>query len=435
MGALTTDDVRHWDLSVVEQMFETASLIHGAHHNLGEALENGQQRIQGWEGESGDACRAELGKVRVDVNDSGREAERTYQAVRFAAMDISGAKLALDEVDSEAESFGWSITQNWTLDTSATGGIGLDSATYAAEVTRLQAAATQAKSYAERADHELAVAVRAAVGDARLTPDGREVQGPPQAPGQTTPDTVPGPHQGDPGYQTGMTPTLAGSPGDHPPMSLHHRSSDTVPLVDNPPGYNGPAGAERDAAWQRYLSAHDGTTAGSVGQGLVLPNPDAVSDPGLKTLGAAAKQQGVSYAWGGGHVPGKTGVSNGWAQAGDRSETYKDGNRVGFDCAGLARFAMSEGHGGLDISAGPGNSGNTVGQYASLLAAGGRGTAIPDSALQPGDLIYFGTPGSSEHVAVYAGNGLVVQAHQSGEPVEVSPFDLGWTHRAVHVGN
>ena len=435
MGELTPDDVRHWDLDVVHQMFETAAKIHGAHHELGEALQNGHQRIQGWKGESGDACREELDKARRDVNESGREAERTYRAVRFAEMDISGAKVALDDVDNEAASFGWTVTENWTLDTSPTGGIGLDRATYLAEVTRLQNEIAQAKSLAERADHELAVAVRAAVGDAELTPDGREAHGPPQAPPPPAPDKVPGPHKGDPAYATGLKPTLAGDPGDHPPMQLGAKSSDTVKLSDNPPGFNGPAGAERDAAWKQYLSTQDGTKAGVVGNGMVLPNPGAVSDPGLKTLGAAAKQQGVSYAWGGGHEPGKTGVTKGWPQAGDRSEQYQDGNRTGFDCAGLARFATSEGHSGLDISAGDKNPGNTVGQYAKLTAQGGGGRVVSDAELKPGDLVYFGAAGDSEHVAVYAGNGLVVQAHQSGEPVEVSPLDVGWTHRGVHIGS
>lgn len=214
-------------------------------------------------------------------------------------------------------------------------------------------------------------------------------------------------------------------------MQVPKGSSDTVVLQDNPPGYSGPAGAARDAAWQAYLSQQSGATKGSVTSGTVLPNPDAVSDPGLKTVGAAAKQQGVSYTWGGGHLK-DTGVSPGWVVKGDRSETYNDNLRTGFDCAGLARFATDEGR-GTDINVG--DSGNTVGQYAALTAPGGGGTVIPDSVLKPGDLIYYGTPGNSEHVVVYAGNGLVVQAHQSGEPVEVSPIDLGWEHRSVHLGN
>ena len=156
-----------------------------------------------------------------------------------------------------------------------------------------------------------------------------------------------------------------------------------------------------------------------------------MSDPGLKTVGAAAKQQGVSYAWGGGHLPGKPGVSRGWrSDSADSSWTFNDQNRTGFDCSGLARFAAAEGY-GFDINAD--NIGNTVGQEAWLTAAGGQGTAIPDSVLTPGDLIYFGPPGASHHVVVYAGNGMVVQAQGSGEPVEVSPIDLSEQHRNIRL--
>lgn len=430
-GDLTPEDVRHWDLSVIHQVFETAAKRRGSKHQLGEALGHARTRTEDWHGESGDAFREELGKTRADVNAAGRESDRVYSAARNAEMWVSGAKVELADVDAGAETYGWTVTPGWKID----GGDNntnwmYDPLVLSEEQQRLQEELDKAHSDAQTADHELATALRGAVGDAQLDEHGHEV---PQAPGpQKTPDTVPGPHNGDPAYQTGLKPTLAGDPNDRPPMSVPHGSSDTVQLTDNPPGYSGPAGVERDKAWQAYLSQHDAATAGAVSNELRLPNPDAVSDPGLKAVGAAAKQQGVSYAWGGGHVEGKTGVSPGWAQKGDRSETYQDGNRTGFDCAGLARFATDEGH-GFDIS--KGNDGNTVGQYAALTAPGGHGTKIPDSLLKPGDLIYFGTPGDSEHVAVYAGNGLVIQAHQSGEPVEVSPLDVHWQHQAVHVGN
>ncbi|WP_160195283.1 C40 family peptidase [Mycobacterium kyorinense] len=247
---------------------------------------------------------------------------------------------------------------------------------------------------------------------------------------------MPGPHEGDPGYKTGLTPTLAGSPGDHPPMHVAAGSSDQVRLQDNPPGYNGPAGAPRDAAWQAYLSQQNGSTTGKVDpKTLVLPNPDAVSDPGLKTLGAAAKQQGVSYAWGGGHDPKVTGVTRGHQSTAeevgrdnipDQSWTFHDNNRTGFDCSGLARFATESGH-GFDMG-----SGNTVFQERALPGHGA--VAVPDSALRPGDIIYYGPPGDSNHVAIYAGNGLMIQAAESGEPVEVSPMRHD-THRNYHIGN
>lgn len=256
---------------------------------------------------------------------------------------------------------------------------------------------------------------------------------PEAAPPTVPPNTVPGPHGGDPRYQTGQTPTLAGTPGDSRRMQVSPGSSDRVRLQDNPPGYSGPAGPSRDAAWQSYLGQRSATTPGAVTPGTVLPNPDAVSHPGLKTVGAAAKQQGISYAWGGGHLPGTPGVSRGWRNNNaDASWTFDDQNRTGFDCSGLARFAASEGH-GFDISAN--NIGNTVGQEAALTAAGGHGTRVPDSALMPGDLIYYGPPGASHHVVVYAGNGLVVEAEGSGIPVEVSPIELGEQHRNIRLDN
>ena len=251
-------------------------------------------------------------------------------------------------------------------------------------------------------------------------------------PGLATPDTVPGPHGGDPQYQTGQSPTVSGSPGDSPRMHVAPGSSDQIRLQDNPPGYAGPAGPARDAAWQSYLAQQSGATPGVITPKTVPPNPDAVSNPGLKAVGAAAKQQGVSYAWGGGHLPGKPGVSRGWRNGdSDASWTFSDQNRTGFDCSGLARFAAAEGY-GFDINAY--NIGNTVGQEAAMTAAGGKGTVVPDALLKPGDLIYYGPYGASHHVVVYAGNGLVVQAQGSGEPVEVSPIELGEQHRNIHLG-
>lgn len=253
--------------------------------------------------------------------------------------------------------------------------------------------------------------------------------------------SVPGPHAGDPPYATGLHPTLSGDPNDVPPMHVEKGSSDSIKLVDNPPGYTGPAGPRRDAAWLAYLSQQNGTTSGRVSASLVLPNPDAVRDPGLKTVGAAARQQGVSYTWGGGH-PDKAplpGVTTGILTDDrvdkhgkeDGSWTYHDDRRTGFDCSGLARFATYEGHDGLDIGAG--DVCDTIGQFAGLTAPGGAGSLVHDSALKPGDLIYYGPEGASHHVVIYAGNGLVIQARQSGVPIQVSPMDHRENHLNVHI--
>jgi cell wall-associated NlpC family hydrolase len=252
---------------------------------------------------------------------------------------------------------------------------------------------------------------------------------------------VPGPHPGDPPYSTGLDPTLSGDPHDVPPMHVEHGSSDTVELRDNPPGYTGPAGPGRDAAWQAYLSQQSGTASGTITEKTFLPNPDAVSDPGLKTVGAAARQQGVSYAWGGGHpgdpkaaTPIPPSVTRGTLHGdpeGGGAHLNGDNNRTGFDCSGLSRFATYEGHNGLDIS--KGTWGDTRSQF-QVLTDGGTKNLVDGADLKPGDLVYYGPKGDSHHVAIYAGNGLVIQAHQSGVPVEVSPMDQEGAHFNVHVG-
>jgi cell wall-associated NlpC family hydrolase len=50
----------------------------------------------------------------------------------------------------------------------------------------------------------------------------------------------------------------------------------------------------------------------------------------------------------------------------------------------------------------------------------GYGKYIPRSALAPGDLVFFGRPIS--HVAIYMGNGKMVQAPRPGKRVEVTDF-------------
>jgi cell wall-associated NlpC family hydrolase len=46
-------------------------------------------------------------------------------------------------------------------------------------------------------------------------------------------------------------------------------------------------------------------------------------------------------------------------------------------------------------------------------------------AFQPGDLLFWGLPGQNDihHVAIYIGNGAVVQAPNSGSVVQVTPWD------------
>lgn len=106
-------------------------------------------------------------------------------------------------------------------------------------------------------------------------------------------------------------------------------------------------------------------------------------------LDYAVKQQGDPYVWG--------------AEGPD-----------GFDCSGLLFAAFRAG--GFDVkrttAAVIGNGG---GGYGNAMRGG------PDlGRAKPGDVLYYDNPGPTDHVAIYLGNGQMVEAPQSGVPVRVT---------------
>jgi len=80
----------------------------------------------------------------------------------------------------------------------------------------------------------------------------------------------------------------------------------------------------------------------------------------------------------------------------------------GFDCSGLAQAAWASA--GVDIPR------DTYSQWAAL-------PHIPTSDIEPGDLLYYNGEG---HVAMYVGNGEIIDAPQTGEDVEEIPMDTPW---------
>jgi cell wall-associated NlpC family hydrolase len=114
---------------------------------------------------------------------------------------------------------------------------------------------------------------------------------------------------------------------------------------------------------------------------------------------------GTPYAWAGGTAAGPSrGVC-----AGDGAQN--DCNVVGFDCSGLALYAWAP-YLALPHLASA--------QYADA------GRVHPDvAALLPGDLVFWSSDGTAagiHHVAIYVGNGNVVQAPQSGDVVRITPL-------------
>jgi cell wall-associated NlpC family hydrolase len=55
----------------------------------------------------------------------------------------------------------------------------------------------------------------------------------------------------------------------------------------------------------------------------------------------------------------------------------------------------------------------------------GHGTNVTQSDLQPGDLIFYASnltnPGTIYHVAMFAGDGKMIEAYGAGVPVRITP--------------
>jgi len=121
---------------------------------------------------------------------------------------------------------------------------------------------------------------------------------------------------------------------------------------------------------------------------------------GLTALRRAESWLGLPYSWAGGNGSGPTrGVCA--HNGGDL-----DCHVVGFDCSGLALYSWSP-YRRLDHFAA-----TQKGQAGRFHPAVGQ--------LVPGDLVFFSGGGGISHVAVYAGDGMAIEAPESGRAVRFS---------------
>ena len=125
-----------------------------------------------------------------------------------------------------------------------------------------------------------------------------------------------------------------------------------------------------------------GTPVTLPGTGLPAPPPDSRAAIAVKT---ALTFLGVPYVWGG-------------------------ASRSGVDCSGLIMLAYEA-------------AGISFPHYSGAQFA--DSTPVPLSDLQPGDLLFYGFNGD-EHVAMYIGNGQMVEAPYAGAVVHVTPIRLGY---------
>ncbi|MEU4597539.1 NlpC/P60 family protein [Nocardia sp. NPDC023988] len=134
--------------------------------------------------------------------------------------------------------------------------------------------------------------------------------------------------------------------------------------------------------------------------------PQVTGSAAIETvIDRAMSQLGVSYAWGGGDEEGPTlGIRDGGV-----GDSHGDYNKVGFDCSGLMLYAFA----GIGVSL-PHYSGY---QY-------NAGTRVPVEERERGDMLFWG-PGGSAHVALYLGDGTMIEAPESGDVVKISPVREG----------
>jgi cell wall-associated NlpC family hydrolase len=118
---------------------------------------------------------------------------------------------------------------------------------------------------------------------------------------------------------------------------------------------------------------------------------------------AARRWIGTIYAWGGGSL---NGPSAGMAP---------DAGVVGFDCSGLVRYAVYQGS----------NRTLTLPRTSQAQYNATKNNPVPVDQLQPGDLLFWGGASSVHHVAIYSGNGQMIEAPQSGHTIHETPIRTG----------
>ncbi|MGH3952055.1 MAG: NlpC/P60 family protein [Pseudonocardiaceae bacterium] len=121
-------------------------------------------------------------------------------------------------------------------------------------------------------------------------------------------------------------------------------------------------------------------------------------------IARAMSQLGTPYAWGGGNTSGPTyGIRDGGV-----ADSYGDYLKIGFDCSGLMIYAFAP------VASLPHYSGY---QYHA-------GRKVPLSKMRRGDMLFWGN-GRIHHVALYLGNGQMIEAPQSGLRVRIAPVRWG----------
>jgi cell wall-associated NlpC family hydrolase len=150
--------------------------------------------------------------------------------------------------------------------------------------------------------------------------------------------------------------------------------------------------------------------AANASDAIMGPSAAVASSQGQAIVNAAASQKGVPYCFDGGN---KAGPTHGAGGAGC------GGSTVGFDCSGLALYAVYQAT-GIILPHGHG-----------MQAVKGGRLISKQANLQPGDLVFFGggSLANFEHVGIYAGGGKMWDANDFNVPVQ--EHSLAWEEHGL----
>lgn len=214
------------------------------------------------------------------------------------------------------------------------------------------------------------------------------------------------------GAQNALGP--AGSAGAMPPMPQIQAAS---------PGQAFPMSLSGPAAANTIAKLLDGGTGSTNNGGLKLGANSRAGAGGPTSPGGTEFQQaiidrakqivaaGIPYSWGSGDLNGPTCSGNTSNAAANAAGDYA---KTGFDCSALARYLIFQAS-GVEIPR------TSQDQYAG-------GMQVGRADLAPGDLVFPDhsfRSGGPEHVQVYVGDGMVVEAQQSGTNVMFSNLPSG----------
>lgn len=311
----------------------------------------------------------------------GEQAERAVQ--RFDAADLvartlgARAATARDEADAAAASAEDALTQAQELQRAAEATVTRVAAERERLIGRL-AELRQTSVEVERARQQTLEAERAARAEAAAAASRGVTVTPPA--GSTPPPPPPVGSSGGSGDSsapggTGSTPPPATPPVAPPPATS---PPVTPPPVTPPPVVTPPPPAPSDP------------------YGLGTGSQRGSADQGNAAVAWAVAQVGKPYLWGG----------NG---------------PDAFDCSGLTSQAWRAA--GLSINR------TSRDQYRQVRK-------ITYDSMRPGDLIFYGSvgsdPGSITHVAMYVGNGQMVEAPRKGVNLRVTP--VRWSGTMPYAG-